>query len=241
MEAKYKRVLLKLSGEALAGKNGNCIEPESLASIAEEIADAHSLGTEIAVVVGGGNIYRGKLAAEYGFERCAADNIGMLATAINCLALHATLENQGIEARVMTAIQMLKVADYFIRNKALRHLEKGRVVILACGTGHPYFTTDSAAALRALELNADVFLKATDVDGIYSADPSEYGAAKRYNTLSYEDYLLSGLSVMDWTAVSLCRANKLPAVVFNLLDKGNIRRVLVGENIGTSLRESEDA
>ena len=238
---KYERALLKVSGEALLGSKGFGIDPETLDWIATEIADAHSLGVQLAVVVGGGNIYRGSSAGEYGIDRCSADYIGMIATVINSLALQAALERKGLTTRVMTAIEMRKVAEPYILRRAVRHLQKGRVIILACGTGSPYFTTDTAGALRALELKADVFLKATNVDGVYSADPTLDRGAKKYKNLGYRDYLLSGLSVMDWTAVSLCRENKLPIIVFNLLEKGNIRKVLTGMKVGTLLGEAEDA
>lgn len=241
MTLTYQRVLLKLSGEALLGGQESGIDPERLEWIADEIVDAHSLGVGLAIVVGGGNIYRGRDAEACGIDRSSGDYMGMMATVINSLALQARFEHKGLQTRVMTAIEMAKVAEPYIRRRALRHLEKGRAVVLACGTGSPYFTTDTAGALRALELKANVFLKATNVDGVYTADPAVDGNAKRYEKLGYKDYLVSGLEVMDLTAVSLCRANSLPIIVFNLLDKGNIRKVLTGANVGTLLGEAHDA
>ncbi len=241
MDLRYQCVLLKLSGEALLGSQEAGIDPKRLEWVADEIVDAHCLGVELAIVVGGGNIYRGKSAKDFGIDRSSGDYMGMMATVINALALQAALERKGLETRVMTAIPIQKVAEPFIHRRALRHLEKGRVVILCCGTGSPYFTTDTAGALRALELKADVFLKATNVDGVYTADPAVDGDAKRYERLGYKDYLLSGLSVMDLTAVSLCRANNLPIIVFNLLEKGNLRGVLTGAKVGTLLGEVQDA
>ena len=241
MDAKYRCVLLKLSGEALLGDREAGIDPKRLEWIADEVVDAHGLGVRLAVVVGGGNIYRGRSAEDFGIDRSCGDYMGMMATVINGLALQAVLERKGLSTRVMTAIHIQKVAEPFIHRRALRHLEKGRVLILCCGTGSPYFTTDTAGALRALELKADIFLKATDVDGVYTADPAIDGNAKRYERLGYKDYLISGLSVMDLTAVSLCRSNNLPIIVFNLLEKGNIRKVLTGAEVGTLLGEEHDA
>ena len=241
MDLRYQCVLLKLSGEALLGSQEAGIDPKRLEWVTDEIVDAHCLGVDLAIVVGGGNIYRGKSAKDFGIDRSSGDYMGMMATVINALALQAALERKGLETRVMTAIPIQKVAEPFIHRRALRHLEKGRVVILCCGTGSPYFTTDTAGALRALELKADVFLKATNVDGVYTADPAVDGGAKRYEKLGYKDYLLSGLAVMDLTAVSLCRANNLPIIVFNLLEKGNLRRVLTGAKLGTLLGEVQDA
>ncbi|MBN1592041.1 MAG: UMP kinase [Candidatus Coatesbacteria bacterium] len=217
------------------------IDPQRLEWIAEEVADAHGLGVKLAVVVGGGNIYRGKNAKDFGIDRSCGDYMGMMATVINGLALQGVLERRGLSTRVMTAIHMQKVAEPFIHRRALRHLEKDRILILCCGTGSPYFTTDTAGALRALELQADVFLKATDVDGVYTADPAVDHTAKRYERLGYKDYLVSGLAVMDLTAVSLCRSNNLPIIVFNLLEKGNIRKVLTGAEVGTLLGETHHA
>jgi len=241
MDLRYQCVLLKLSGEALLGDCEAGIDPKRLEWITDEIADAHSLGVDLAIVVGGGNIYRGKNAGDYGIDRTCGDYMGMMATVINGLALQASLEQKGLSTRVMSAIHIQKVAEPFIHRRALRHLEKGRVVILCSGTGSPYFTTDTAGALRALELRADVFLKATNVDGVYTADPAVDGSAKLYEKLGYKDYLLSGLAVMDLTAVSLCRANNLPIIVFNLLERGNLRRVLTGAKLGTLLGELKDA
>ncbi|MBN2208741.1 MAG: UMP kinase [Candidatus Coatesbacteria bacterium] len=241
MTVMFQTVLLKLSGEALLGDQEAGIDPHRLGWITDEIIDAKRLGIDLAIVVGGGNIYRGRSAEDYGIDRSCGDYMGMMATVINGLALQAALERKGQLTRVMTAIHMQEVAEPFIHRRAQTHLEKGRVVILCCGTGSPYFTTDTAGALRALELKADVFLKATNVDGVYTADPAVDVGAKRYEKLGYEDYLLSGLSVMDLTAVSLCRANKLPIIVFNLLEKGNLRRVLTGEKVGTLVGEPQDA
>lgn len=241
MELRYRRVLLKLSGEALLGDQTSGLDPSRLDWITDEIVDAHSLGISLAIVVGGGNIFRGVNADVHGIERSAADYMGMLATVINSLAIQAVLERKGLQTRVMTAIHMQQIAEPYILRRALRHLEKGRAIVLACGTGSPYFTTDTAGALRAIELKADVFLKATNVDGVYTADPSVDRDATRYEQLGYRDYLLSGLSVMDWTAVSLCRANGLPVIVFDLLQGGNIRKVLTGAKVGTLLGEAQDA
>jgi len=241
MALRYQCVLLKLSGESLLGDHEAGIDPKRLEWITDEIAEAHNLGVDLAIVVGGGNIYRGRDADAYGIDRTCGDYMGMMATVVNGLALQAVLERKGLETRVMTAIHIHKVAEPFIHRRALRHIEKRRVVILCCGTGSPYFTTDTAGALRALELGADVFLKATNVDGVYSADPAIDGGAKLYEKLGYKDYLLSGLAVMDLTAVSLCRANNLPIIVFNLLERGNLQRVLTGAKLGTLLGEVKDA
>jgi len=241
MSPKYNRVLLKLSGEALVGSGEHGIDPETLRWIASEIQDASSLGVQIAIVLGGGNIFRGQRSPEYGIDRCSGDVMGMLGTVINGIALQAALEQKGLEARLMTAIRMQEVAEPYIRPKALKYLREGKVVVLTCGTGSPFFTTDSAGALRALELKADVLMKATDVDGVYSANPAIDENAKRYEAISYKDYLLSGLAVMDWTAVSLCRAARLPILVFNLLREGNIRKALNGEEVGTLVGEGNHA
>ena len=240
-ELRYRRVLLKLGGEALAGEGGFGIDPIKAQDVAAKIKRVHAMGLDVAVVVGAGNLWRGKIGIEYGMDRSTADHMGMLATVINSLALQAALERKGLPTRVMTAIEMPKVAEPYVLRRALRHLDKGRLVILSCGTGSPYFTTDTAGALRALELKADVLMKATDVDGVYTADPAIDRDATRYEKLDYQDYLLSGLSVMDWTAVSLCRANNLPIIVFNLLERGNIRKVLTGVKIGTLLGEAQNA
>ncbi|MCX5692337.1 MAG: UMP kinase [Candidatus Omnitrophica bacterium] len=229
----YKRVVLKMSGEVLQGKQGYGIDPEVTRSIAEEIKDVKKLGTEIAIVIGGGNIYRGSTASGQGVDRTTADYMGMLATVINGLALQDSLEKAGVFTRVQTAIDMQELAEPYIRRKAIRHLEKNRVVIFVAGTGNPYFSTDTAASLRAIELGADVILKATKVDGVYSADPKKDKTAKKFKTLKYIQVLKKGLKVMDATAVSLCMDNKLPIIVFNLTKKGNIKRVLIGDKIGT--------
>ena len=230
---KYRRVLLKLSGEALMGDQGFGIEPQIVQRIAGEIQDIHNLGVEIAVVIGGGNIFRGLAASAQGFDRVSADHMGMLATVINALALQDALEQQGVVTRVVTAIEMRSVAEPFIRRRAIRHLEKGRVVVFGAGTGNPYFSTDTAAALRAMEIKADVILKATKVDGIYDADPMLHPEASRFEKISYLQVLEQGLKVMDATAISLCMDNHLPIVVFNLRTPGNIKRAISGESIGS--------
>lgn len=232
-KAIYKRVVLKMSGEVLQGRQGYGIDPEVTRSIAEEIKDVKKLGIEIAIVIGGGNIYRGSTAEGQGVDRTTADYMGMLATVINGLALQDSLEKAGVFTRVQTAIDMQELAEPYIRRKAIRHLEKNRVVIFVAGTGNPYFSTDTAASLRAVEIGADVILKATKVDGVYSADPKKDRSAKKFNTLKYIQVLKKGLKVMDATAVSLCMDNKLPIIVFNLTKKGNIKRVLIGDKIGT--------
>jgi uridylate kinase len=231
--AKYKRAVLKLSGEALMGNRGYGIDPETVDFIAKEIKDSLSLGTEIAIVIGGGNIFRGMEAATKGMERATADYMGMLATVINALALQNSLEKLGIPTRVQSAIEMREVAEPYIRRRALRHLEKGRVVIFAAGTGNPFFTTDTAAALRAIEIGADVIMKATKVDGVYSADPVKFPEAKKFDTITYMEVLKKGLNVMDSTAITLCMDNDLPIVVFNLRGKGNIKKALAGKRVGT--------
>ncbi|MBI4640066.1 MAG: UMP kinase [Candidatus Tectomicrobia bacterium] len=234
---KYSRVLLKLSGEALMGKEQYGIDPRIVRSIALEIKEVHELGCQIAIVIGGGNIFRGLSGSESGIERVTADNMGMLATVINGLALQDALEKEGVITRLQTAIEMRALAEPYIRRRAIRHLEKGRVVIFAGGIGNPFFTTDTAASLRAMEINAEVMLKATmKVDGIYSGDPLEDSNAKKFANLSYIDMLKMGLRVMDATAVSLCMDNKLPIIVFNLKANGNIKRVLTGEEIGTIVK-----
>ena len=232
---KYKRVLLKLSGEALQGGGTYGIDPKVVDSIAEQLKEVKAMGVEIAIVIGGGNIFRGYQAEERGMDRAAADYMGMLATVINSMALQDALERRGVFTRVQSAIAMAQVAEPFIRRRAIRHLEKGRIVILAGGTGNPYFTTDTTAALRAVELGAEVILKATKVDGIYTADPKKVKTAKRFSKLRYMDVLKKGLKVMDTTAISLCMDNKLPIIVFDLLKHGNIRRVIQGQNIGTTV------
>jgi uridylate kinase len=231
----YRRILLKLSGEALMGDQTYGVDPAVANRIAQDIAELQSLGVEASIVIGGGNIFRGLAASARGMDRSTADYMGMLATVINALALQDALEKNDVPTRVLTAIEMRSVAEPFIRRRAIRHLEKGRVVVFAAGTGNPYFTTDTAAALRAMEIKADVILKGTKVDGIYTADPVKFPDAVRYERLSYLQVLQERLQVMDATAVSLCMDNKLPIVVFNLKTPGNIRRVVMGEAVGTTV------
>jgi uridylate kinase len=231
----YSRILLKLSGEALMGEQPFGIDPAVTTQLAREIGEIQQLGVETAVVIGGGNLFRGLAASAKGMDRSTADYMGMLATVINSLALQDALEKHRIATRVASAIEMRAVAEPFIRRRAIRHLEKGRVVIFAAGTGNPYFTTDTAAALRAMEMRADVILKGTKVDGIYSADPMIDRTAQRYSTISYLQVLERGLKVMDATAISLCMDNKLPIVVYNLREPGNLRRVVCGEPVGTTV------
>jgi uridylate kinase len=233
---KYKRILLKISGEAMMGDMAYGVDPSTVDFIAREIKVAVAMGVELAIVIGGGNIFRGVEASLKGIERASADYMGMLATVINALALQNYLEKYNIPTRVQSAIEMKELAESYIRRKAMRHLEKGRTVIFAAGTGNPYFTTDTAASLRAMEIGADVILKATKVDGVYSSDPMKDPSAKKYNTVTYIDVLKQGLSIMDSTAISLCMDNNLPIVVFNLRDKGNIRKILEGKKIGTLVR-----
>lgn len=235
-QPKYRRILLKLSGEALAGKQGYGIDPEVIAGIAAEIRDVIALGVQVAVVIGGGNIFRGVAAASRGMDRASADYMGMLATVMNSLALQDALEQVGVPTRVQSAIEMQEVAEPYIRRRAVRHLEKGRVVIFGAGTGNPYFTTDTAASLRAMEINAEVILKATKVDGVYSADPFKDKSAVKYPSLTYLEVLKKGLQVMDATATSLCMDNNLPIVVFDLTCPGNIQKVVLGEAIGTIVK-----
>src|SRR5687768_3310706 len=232
----YGRVLLKLSGEALMGEQSFGIDPEVTHEIAKEIGEVQQLGVQTAVVIGGGNLFRGLAASARGMDRATADYMGMLATVINALALQDALEHLGVATRVASAIEMRAVAEPFIRRRAVRHLEKGRVVIFAAGTGNPYFTTDTAAALRAMEMKADVILKGTKVDGIYTADPLIDRDATKFDDISYLKVLERGLKVMDATAISLCMDNKLPIVVFNLRTPGNVRRVIMGEPVGTTVR-----
>ena len=234
---RYRRVLLKLSGEALMGSGSFGIDPEVVRVLSDELASVHAFGIELALVVGGGNIFRGVKAASAGMDRVSGDHMGMLATLINSLALQDQLEQRGVQTRVLSAIELRQVAEPFIRRRAIRHLEKGRVIILAAGTGNPYFTTDSAAALRAMEVKAEVLLKATKVDGIYDADPTSNPTAKKIPRISYREVLERGLKVMDATAISLCMDNKLPIVVFNIRQDGNIRRVIHGEPIGSVVSE----
>ena len=230
----YKRVLLKLSGESLAEQDGGFgIDVEAIKYLAKEVLDGKNLGVEMAIVIGGGNIFRGATASNLGMERVTGDYMGMLATIINALALQHALEDVGIQTRVQTAIEIPQVAETYIRRRAIRHLEKGRVVIFAAGTGNPYFTTDTAASLRAVEIGADVIFKATKVDGIYSADPMKDESAVKFGQLSYLEILKKGLQVMDSTSVSLCMDNKLPMIIFNIREKSSIKNVLLGEKIGT--------
>jgi uridylate kinase len=229
----FKRVLLKLSGEALAAGQGFGVDSTRIDEVAAELKDVHDLGVEIAIVVGGGNFFRGVAEQAKNMDRVSADHMGMLATVINALALQDALEKRGVYTRVMSAIEMNQVAEPFIRRRAIRHLEKGRLVIFAAGTGNPYFSTDTAASLRAMEIKADAILKATKVDGIYDADPVLVKDAKMFDHISYMDVLKQGLKVMDSTAISLCKDNNLPIVVFNLNRRGNIRRVITGEKIGS--------
>ena len=234
VEPKYKRVVLKLSGEAMAGQSGFDIDPATIKEMVKEIKEVHALGVEIAIIVGGGNIWRGITGAEMGMERAQADYMGMLATVMNSLALQDVLENSGVPTRVQTSIDMRQIAEPFIRRRAIRHLEKGRVVIFAAGTGNPYFSTDTLAALRAAEVNADVILMAkNNVDGVYDADPRQDANATKFDNLSHLDVIAKGLKVMDSTASSLSMDNDIPLVVFNLNEPGNIRRVVLGESIGT--------
>jgi uridylate kinase len=234
---RFKRIVLKLSGEALAGSSGYGIDPKTLVSIARQVGDVVTLGVQVAIVVGGGNIWRGVAGSAQGIDRATADYMGMLATEINALALQDALEKQGLEIRVMTAIEMKEIAEPYIRRRAIRHLEKGRVVIFAAGTGNPYFSTDTAAALRSAEIEAEVILMAKKVDGVYDSDPHKNPDARKFSYLEYIDILNKGLGVMDSTAASLCMDNKIPIVVFNLMEDGNILRVVMGENIGTSVGE----
>ncbi len=235
-EPHYKRILLKLSGEALAGQQGFGIDPDVIRGIAEEVRDVASLGVQVALVIGGGNIFRGVAAASMGMDRASADYMGMLATVMNSLAMQDALEKCGVITRVQSAIEMQTVAEPYIRRRAVRHLDKGRVVIFGAGTGNPFFTTDTAASLRAIEIGAEVILKATKVDGVYTADPAKDSSAVKYESLNYLDVLKMGLQVMDSTATSLCMDNNLPIIVFDLTQHGNIRRVVCGEPIGTIIK-----
>jgi uridylate kinase len=229
----FQRILLKLSGESLLGKQATGIDVATTRAIAEEIKEVHDLGVEIAVMIGGGNIIRGAQGTAEGFERVAADQMGLLATVMNGIALQDVLEKQGVVTRHLSAVEIKAIAEPFIRRRAIRHLEKGRIVIFTAGLGSPYFTTDTAAALRALEIKAQVILKATKVDGVYTSDPMTNAGAKRFTKIGYMDVLKRGLKVMDATAISLCKDNDLPIIVFNLRKRGNIMRAVLGENIGT--------
>jgi uridylate kinase len=234
-QPKYGRIVLKLSGESLQGPQGFGIHVETIQAIAKELREVQALGVQVAIMVGGGNIFRGGRQKGFEIERATGDYMGMLATAINALALQAALEREGVHTRVQSAIAMNEVAEPFIRRRALRHLEKGRIVIFAAGTGNPYFSTDTAAALRAMEIKADVILKATRVDGIYDADPERVSNAKFFSQISYRDVLHQDLKVMDSTAISLCMDNGMPIVVFNMNQAGNIKRVVLGERVGSTV------
>src|SRR5512134_2343548 len=235
---RYKRILLKLSGEALMGEGKYGISTKTLSAIAQDVKDVVDLGVECALTIGGGNIFRGVSGATEGMDRSSADYMGMLATVINSMALQDALEKMGVQTRIQSAIEMHQVAEPYIRRRAIRHLEKGRVVIFAAGTGNHYFTTDTAASLRAMEIHADVLLKATKVDGVYTDDPKKNPGATKFKTLSYIDVLKRNLKVMDSTAISLCMDNELPIVVFDLGVRGNIRRAVIGEEIGTTVGKS---
>ncbi|TVZ25925.1 uridylate kinase [Gillisia sp. Hel_I_86] len=236
----YKRILLKLSGEALMGDRQYGIDPDRLAEYAQEIKTVIEKGVEVAIVIGGGNIFRGVAGASKGMDRVQGDHMGMLATVINGLALQGSLEDAGIQTRLQSAIQINEVAEPFIRRRAIRHLEKGRVVIFGGGTGNPYFTTDSAAVLRAIEIHADVILKGTRVDGIYTADPEKDKKATKFDFISFDDVIRKGLKVMDTTAFTLSQENELPIIVFDMNNKGNLLKVVTGENIGTKVNLQED-
>lgn len=236
---RFNRILLKLSGEALMGEGQFGIDPQTVERLAQEIAAAKDQAHELCLVVGGGNIFRGMAAAAEGFDRATADYMGMLATVMNALAVQNALENQGVETRVMSAIPMASVSEPYIRRRALRHLEKGRIVLFAAGTGNPYFTTDTAAALRAAEMSCDALLKGTSVDGVYTADPKKDKSATRYDRLSYSKVLSDDLKVMDAAAVALCRDNQIPIVVFNIRQPGNLARILAGEGVATIVENGE--
>ena len=235
----FKRILIKLSGEALAGDQGFGIDPETISSISQELVEVAKMGIQLAIVIGGGNIFRGVSASSKGMDRSSADYMGMLATVMNALAIQDALEKQGINTRVMSAITMREVAEPYIRRRAIRHLEKGRIVICAAGTGNPYFTTDTAAALRAMELKADAILKATKVNGVYDKDPVKHPDARMFDRLTYIEVLQKRLKVMDSTAISLCMDNNMPIVVFNLFETGNIKRIVSGEQVGTIVSSTE--
>lgn len=238
MKAVYKRMLLKLSGEALMGEQEFGIESQAIETYAKQIKEVYDMGIELAIVIGGGNIFRGLSGSDQGIDRVTGDHMGMLATVINSLALQNAIEKLGVPTRVQTAIDMPKIAEPFIKRRAIRHLEKNRVVIFGAGTGNPYFTTDTAAALRAIEIDADVVIKATKVDGIYDKDPKKFDDAVKYDVVTYDECLAKNLKVMDATAISLCRENNLPILVFNLLEEGNLRKVITGEKIGTKVVEA---
>jgi len=233
MGINYKRILLKLSGEALMGGHQFGIEPKAINDFAREIVSVHEMGIEIAIVIGGGNIFRGVQAATHGIQKVSGDHMGMLATVINCIAFQNALENNGIETRLQTAIKMEQIAEPFIRRRAIRHLEKGRVVLFGSGTGNPYFTTDTAAALRANEIEANVVLKGTKVDGVFDKDPEKNIEAVQYHKVTYSEVIEKNLRVMDHTAITLCKENNLPIIVFNINTAGNLKRIVTGEDIGT--------
>ncbi len=233
---RYRRIILKLSGEALMGSKPYGIDADVISGMAQEIKEAHQMGVEVAVVIGGGNIFRGIEASAKGMDRATADYIGMLATVLNALTLQDALEKKGVYTRVISAIEMKELCEPYIRRRAVRHLEKGRVVIFAAGTGNPYFTTDTAASLRAMEIHADAILKATKVDGVYDKDPLKEPSARKYDELTYLDVLRMGLKVMDATAVTLCMDNRLPIIVFSIKEKGNILRILRNEKVGTLVK-----
>ena len=233
---KYKRILLKLSGEALAGNQKFGISSDVLDNFARQLKEVHDLGVELAIVIGGGNIFRGIAGQEQGFDRATGDTLGILATIMNAIALQNSIEKIGVPTRVLTAVQMPEIAEPYIRRRAIRHLEKGRIIILAGGTGNPYFTTDSGGALRALEIGADILAKGTKVNGVYDKDPQKFADAVKYDNISFDETLSKDLKVMDAAALSLCRENDLPIVVFNILEDGNIKRMVNGEEIGTTVK-----
>jgi len=237
---KYRRILLKLSGEALQGPDGYGISPKALDTISDEIAEIHGLGIEFALVIGGGNIFRGVGGPDTSIDRSTGDYMGMLATVINALALQNSLENKGLNTRVQSALEIKQVAEPYIRRRAIRHLEKGRIVIFAAGTGNPFFTTDTAATLRALEIGADLILKATKVDGVYDKDPLKYKDAVKFKELSYMEVLQKELKIMDATAISLSMQSNIPIIVFNLFERDNIRKAILGEDVGTKVRSDKD-
>ena len=237
MKAEYRRVVIKLSGEGLAGDNGFGIAPAVIRGVAEQIREVHGLGVEIGIVIGGGNIIRGVRAASQGMDRATADYMGMMAGIMNSVALQDALEKEDVPTRVLSALEIKEVAEPYIRRRAMRHLEKGRIVIFAAGTGNPYFTTDTAAALRAAEIHADLIMKATRVDGVYSADPETHPDAQRFDRLRYEEAIQRNLRFMDQTALQLCRENAVPIVVFDMTVSGNIRKVVCGERVGTLVSE----
>jgi uridylate kinase len=236
---KYKRVLLKLSGEAFAGDKEGGIDPETIRSIAEEVAQVYQSGIQIGAVIGGGNIIRGATLSQFGFDRVSADQMGMLATVMNCLAMQDALEKLGISTRVMSAIKMSSIAEFYIRRRAVRHLEKGRITLFAAGTGNPYFTTDSAATLRAIETNCDIIMKATNVDGIYDKDPNKHKDAVKYETITYTEAINRQLKVMDTSAFALCRENNIPILVFDMNVRGNLAKAARGEKIGTLVNSGD--